>query len=269
MIPDDLRRHIEANPVTGSPAEMRAAFERLAGPSDAGQPVEVAGVPGRWHGPEQGVPLVWLHGGGFVFGSARSHGRMIAHLQPRVRRPVFVPDYPLAPEHPWPDPLSALRRVMDTLGPCDLGGDSAGGQLALVQAIEAPGSVRRLALISPNTDRTGRSATRGPNSGADLMNDDAQDAGFARMCFGDGDPAGRAQSPLLHLTGDLPPVWITAATNEVLLDDTLLLIRRLGRSGVAVEARILPGLFHLWPLWPDVLPDARRTLADLAAFLRH
>jgi len=263
-----LLDHIAANPVTGSPDEMRSRFAALAPSGPAGHAMTVGGVACLRYGPADGPPLLWVHGGGLVFGSPASHAAMADTLASLCQRPVILPAYRLAPEHPWPAPLDDLLAVLDALGPVDLGGDSAGGQLALLAALRRPGKVRRLFLISPNTDRTGASTTRAANSARDAMNDDAQDLALARLSFGAAPAAHPDASPLLADLTTLPPVWITAATNEVLLDDTLLLIAALGRAGVAVQGDIRKGLCHLWMLWPDAHPEARRTLNILAAAVR-
>lgn len=258
--------HIAAHPVGGSPDEMRAAFEALAC-SDGGTPgtdIAPGGVPSRRFGPDAGRPIVWLHGGGLVFGSSASHAAGAAHLADLTGRPVIVPDYRLAPEHPWPAPRTDALNVLDAVGPADLMGDSAGGLLALSCVLRRR-SVGRIALISPNTDRTGQSLTRGPNGATDPMNDDATDARLAGLSFGNPPPADA--SPLVADLSALPPVWITASTTEVLLDDSLLLIRALGLARVPVTARIEADLPHMWTLWPAALPETARTYAALAAFL--
>ena len=263
-----LAAHIKAHPVTGSPAEMRDAFDALAPEGPTGTPLTIGGVPALRFGPDTGTPVIWLHGGGLVFGSGRSHGAMVAALATRLERPVIFPLYRLAPKHPWPAPLDDALAVLSACeSPVDLVGDSVGGQLAVLAALAHPGAVRRLGLISPNSDHRGASTTRKRNSPHDLMNDDAQDSRLARMSFGP-DLAAHPDANLLdRALHRLPPVWITAATNEVLLDDTLLLVTAMGRAGVEVEAHIRPGLCHLWPLWPDALPESRDTLDRLAAFL--
>ncbi|MEI4487822.1 alpha/beta hydrolase fold domain-containing protein [Frigidibacter sp. MR17.14] len=263
-----LARHIRAHPVEGTPAERRRAFDALAGPGPAGRSGVIGAVPCRSHGPEDTRPILWLHGGGLVFGSPDSHAAGAARLAALTGRQVILPDYRLAPEHPWPAAREDTLAVLDALGPRpDVMGDSAGGLLALDAALARPGRIARLALISPNTDRSGRSTTRGPNSARDLMNDDATDAGLARLAFGRDPAQVPAASPLLADLSTLPPVWITAATDEVLLDDTLLLIRALGRAGVAVTAEIRAGLCHLWTLWPEATPEAAQSYGALTRFL--
>ncbi len=112
---------------------MQAAFLALV---QSGSPPElpplqdVGGCPGPWFG--QGVkPIIWLHGGGYVFGGSGSHTAAAQVLAEWTCRSVFVPDYPLAPEHQWPARLNTALTVIDALSPCDLVGDRTGGNLAL------------------------------------------------------------------------------------------------------------------------------------------
>ena len=262
------KAHVAANPVEGTPEEMRAAFAALAPPPVDGQEITVGDVPCILYGTSEHEPIVWLHGGGLVFGSARTHGAIASSLAQQTGRSVLVPEYRLAPEHSWPVPLEDTIKVLHAMsGRVDLIGDSAGGFLALHAALACPDQVARLALISPNTDHAGHSATRELNSDHDIMNDDEQDASLARHSFGDALAEHPDASPLNRDLDNLPPVWITAATNEVLLDDTLLLIRRLGRAGVPCDAHIHRGLCHLWMLWPDALPQGTQTMRHLSDWL--
>ncbi|MEI4470760.1 alpha/beta hydrolase fold domain-containing protein [Frigidibacter sp. MR17.24] len=261
-----LAAHIRAHPVEGSPARRRAAFLALSCGGPAGRDEAIGGVRCVRHGPEGGVPVLWLHGGGLVFGSPESHAAGAARLAALTGRPVILPDYRLAPDHPWPAPLDDTLAVIDALAPgIDLAGDSAGGLLALCAALARPGRIGRLALISPNTDRSGQSLTRAANSPRDLMNDDATDAALARLAFGGAPPA--TARPLEADLSALPPVWITASTDEVLADDALLLIRALGLARVPVTAEIRAIPSHMWTLWPEATPEAQATYASLARAL--
>ena len=260
--------HVAANPVQGSPEEMRDAFAALAPPPVEGQQTTVGDVPCILYGSSEQEPTVWLHGGGLVFGSAKTHGALASTLANQTGRSVLVPEYRLAPEHSWPAPLEDTLSVLNALaGPVDLVGDSVGGFLAVHAALVRPDHVERMALISPNTDHTGRSTTRIPNSNYDIMNDDQQDASLARLSFGDKLAEHHDASLLTRDLAALPPVWITAATNEVLLDDTLLLIGELGRAGVSCDAHIYRGLCHLWMLWPDALPQGKQSMRQLSDWL--
>ncbi|MEL6516516.1 MAG: alpha/beta hydrolase fold domain-containing protein [Pseudomonadota bacterium] len=261
-----IEERIKAHPVTGTPAEMRLAFARLMGSSPIEQMITLGGVRCAQFG--TGPIAVWLHGGGYVFGSARSHARAARALAERAMCAVIVPEYRLAPEHPWPAALQDACRVVDACRtPVMLVGDSAGGHLALTVARRRPDQVRKLVLISPNTDRSGRSQTRRANTATDLMNADEDDRRLARIAMPDHDPSHPDISPILADLSMLPPTFVTASTREVLLDDALLLIGALGRAGVPVTAEIIAHLWHLWPLWPGELPQADQTLRAIAAFL--
>ena len=264
----DLEAHITANPVKGTPEEMREAFAALAPPSVDGQETIVGEVPCTLFGTSDQEPVVWLHGGGLVFGSAETHSALATTLTRLTGRSVLIPNYRLAPEHPWPAPHVDVLSVIDAMhNPIDLVGDSCGGFLALHAALARPESIARLALISPNTDHAGRSSTRVSNSDHDIMNDDAQDAALAGQSFGQSLSEHPDASLLSRDLSSLPPVWITAATNEVLLDDSLLLIRRLGLAGVSCEAHIYEGLCHLWMLWPEALAQGRQVTRQLSDWI--
>jgi len=93
-----------------------------------------------------GPVVLWLHGGGYVFGSAATHARAAASLATRAGATVFVPDYRLAPEHPWPAPLQDAATVLKALNaPVAVVGDSAGGHLALALARRHPDRISALA----------------------------------------------------------------------------------------------------------------------------
>lgn len=266
---DDVAARIKAHPVQGSPDDMRAAFAALFDDGPEGEALTLNGVDCIAHG--TGPTALWFHGGGYVFGSPETHARAAHHLADAAGLRVVLPRYRLAPEHVWPAPLEDGCAVIDACSdPVVLIGDSAGGHLALNLALRRPGRIRALALISPNTDRRGRSTTRKANNTRDLMNTHRDDVCLARIAMPDHDPKDPDVSPVLADLSRLPPTFVTAATNEVLLGDALLLITALGRAGVPVTAEVAQGLWHLWPLWPDAIPEAARTLEQIAGFVdRH
>ena len=265
-----VEAHIEATELGESPAEMRAGFERLAGPQPPSRtetrgghevlsPVVAEGV--------AGPPLIFFHGGGYVFGSPESHMTLAARLA-RSGVDIRLPRYPLAPEAPWPAQLDAALAVVDAIsGPVALGGISAGGHLALNAALARPGSVSALLLISPNTDRSGASRTRRALEHLDLMNDDATDARLARMAMGNADPRDPQVSPRLADLSRLPPTRILVGAREILLDDALLLARAAALHGRPVSLDLASGLFHMAQLWPEAIPQAGGMLDQAADWL--
>lgn len=260
----DVMARIKAHPVAGSPEEMRAAFEALVGPQPSLSPATTLDGLAVGSGP----PLLFFHGGGYVFGSPESHAAMAERLASHGIA-VVLPRYPLAPEKPWPAMLRTAQSALAALGGRPVvGGASAGGHLALSLALHSPEAVAGVALLSPNTDRSGQSETRELLPERDAMNDDASDAALAAMAFGDAAPNHTDVSPLCADLSALPPLHVEVGSEEVLLDDSVQLARRAVLCGRATALHVTPGLFHLAALWPDAIPEAATQLGRIAAFVR-
>lgn len=259
----ELRDHIAACPVSGNPQQMRHAFATLAGPQPRLSEITRGGR--RCLVVGEGPELVWFHGGGYVFGAPETHATLATALAAHGLR-VVLPEYRLSPEDPWPAMLEDAHAVLSDSGPVIAGGDSAGGHLALVAA-QTGADLKGLALVSPNTDRSGASQTRGRDG--DAMNDDASDAALARQAMPDRSGKDPAASPLLGELAGLPPVHLEAVGAEILLDDSLLLARAMALADCEVSLHVTPGLMHMHTLWPDCLPEGAASLARIAAFARR
>ena len=279
---DAIVARIAAHDLGSTPEAMRAGFARLvlgagarAEPAGPGLRVGAGPTPGGLAvvpDGARGAPVVWLHGGGYVFGAPETHLRAAAHLARAAGRPVHLPRYRLAPEHPWPAQREDALAALDAAGPgAVLAGDSAGGHLALVCALAragGPGAPSALLLFSPNTDRSGRNRSRARLSAVDPMVDDAEDRRLFEMCFGpDFDPADPEASPLLGDLSGLPPTWIEVGLPEVLHDDAVLLQHRAATQGAAVDLHVTPGLLHMGQVWAPWWDEARASLERAAAAL--
>jgi acetyl esterase/lipase len=265
---------IEAHPLGETPGEMRERFARLVlGEDDAPpSPPEglrlTRGAQGLVVAPaasENGPPLIWLHGGGYVFGSPETHLRIAYHLAARHGLTVHLPRYGLAPEAPWPAQLHGMLEMLPE-GPFALAGDSAGGHLALNLALRREAVA--LVLCSPNTDRSGRSGTRNAMEGGDPMVDDAGDRRLAALTFGDRAAKDPEVSPLLGDLSRLPPLWIEAGRPETLLDDARMLHRAARASGVETSLHVTDGFLHMGQLWAPWWPPACASLDRIGAFVR-
>lgn len=280
MTEDELRALIDAHPVEGTPPEMRAAFEALlraalphgADLRGASVTEEVrAGIRCLRVAPERaaGPPILYCHGGGYVIGSPETHVPLAASLARAANAPVILPAYPLAPEHTWPAQLEAALAVAGTLdGPWFAGGESAGGHLAINLALRLTGrdGPKGLVLFSPNTSRAyGLSGTRG--APGDAMLEHQMDDRLARMAFGAVRADDPAQSVVRADLSSLPPVWMDVGLSEALLDDLLLLARRLAHAGRPGIMRVRPG-FHLIQVFAGAFPPADDSLAAAGAWLR-
>lgn len=225
--------------------------------------------------PRDGPLILYLHGGGYLFGSPRTHRAMVAHLAARTRLAAFLPRYRLAPEAPFPaafeDGEAAYRAVMDHPGGVILGGDSAGGglALALLARICAQGLPQPLGTFcfSPLTDLTFSGESFTANAQAEAMLPAARAGELGEMYLQGADARDSRASPLFGAFVGAGPVWLTAGDSEILLDDTRRMAERLIAHGVDVTCVIEHELPHVWPMMHVLLPEARQTLAELTGWI--
>lgn len=233
--------------------------------------------PALWINPELPGPLLlYLHGGAYVMGGAVTHRALAARVSQDAAMPLCLPDYRLAPEDPCPaaleDALAVYRAVADHPDGVILGGDSAGGGLALsllatVLRSELPPPLGLFAL-SPWTDLTlsGKSSTE--NAARDVMLPVARARECAALYLGAQAPDDPRASPLFAAFPGSPPVWLTVSETEILRDDTLRMAGRLRAEGADVTLTVERDLPHVWPLFYAILPEGRATLRALARWLR-
>lgn len=262
---DAIVARIETHPIEGQPDAQRKAFAKLVLGDAAG-----AGENGPLRINGDGGTIVYLHGGGYVFGSPQTHARIGRTLAEATGLGVILPAYPLAPEHKWPTQLeAAMAAVAEAPEPVVLAGDSAGGHLALVTALELTrhgGNVAGLILFSPNTDRTGLSTTRAQNDPSDPMVEDKGDRELARQCFGNRPADDPEVSPILARLDLLPPLHIEVGGGEVLLGDSLLLANKAREAGVSVSLHVEADGLHMMQLWAPWWKTAAASLDRAAIF---
>jgi len=241
---------------TGTPAAQGVSREALT----------VGGRPAERHVPAgagEGSVLL-LHGGAFVTSSPRTHRVLASHLAAASGLAVVVPDYRLAPEHPWPAAVDDAVAAYDELaayGPVAVAGDSAGGALALLLC-----RTRRpvaLALVSPVTDLTG--ATSGDYTGPDALVRRSWLEGGTAAFLGGADAA--ALSPLHGDLADLPPVLVHVAEQERLRRDGELLVEGITAAGGSAALRVLPDLWHDAHLLSHLVAPAAQATAEMGAWL--
>lgn len=224
--------------------------------------------------------LFYLHGGGFVFGSPDSHSALAAQIAHRIGARAILPRYRLAPEAPFPaapnDVAAAWRGlVAQGVDPADvvMGGDSAGGALAfgLLATLLAEGAALPGAMfgLSPLTDLTCRSASFQNNAGQDVLLPAERAQSTIRLYLRARPADDPAASPLFADLAGAPPVWITVADTEILREDSRRLAEKLRRGGADVTLIERHDLPHVWPMFHNVLPEARESLDALAAWIRQ
>ena len=238
----------------------------------------MGGVAGEWVEGEDGATrgaLIYLHGGGYVCMSPKSHRAITAAFALRGLR-VFVPDYRLAPEHPFPaaldDALAVWRALRSTVeGPIFVAGDSAGGGLALALMLAlrdhgepGPGAA---CLFSPWTDLAGAGFSLQANRDRDPLLAVENFDMMARAYAGEADVRNPLLSPVYADFAGLPRMIAFVGDTEMLLDDSTRVAARAKEAAVPFDLRVYRGMPHVWPFFNVILPEGRKALDEAAAFL--
>ena len=254
-----------------------------------GLPVDyriVNGVPGpvvgEWGNPKK-TAILYLHGGGFLIpASPEAHLSFLARLCRDLDAVGFLPDYRLAPLHPYPAALDDCERAYRGLlaagyqgSQIALAGESAGGNLVLglLQRIRKHG-LPMPACAVPISAVTEMARGYAPpsriyNAGRDPMFPKGPFMEILRLYTGTADGSDPELSPLYADYTGFPPLYFLAGETEVLLDDTVLAARQAREAGVTVRMDIWPHLPHAFPLFRAVFPEVRICHDDILAFVRE
>jgi acetyl esterase/lipase len=263
----------------------------------------IAGVPVEWVMPNtlasapHATVCVYFHGGGFGMGGPNSHRALAAYLAEKAQIKMLMVDYRLAPEHPFPAALDDAQAVYLALisnqseaeadsaethnaphppRPLFIGGDSAGGNIALAtwQAVCDLRPSPRLStpphgifLLSPWLDLTHQNPSMVSNDKTDVMlNQQILDE--FRERYAPGVPATHPRlSPLFGPVDDLPPCMIVASQAEALYDDSIKLHQKILGQGGSSTLLAWPKLPHAFPVMAGQLPEARQALDQLAHWI--
>src|SRR5438067_8923972 len=210
-------------------------------------------VKGEWvlpRGPSANRPvLLYLHGGGYISGSAKSARPITATLARNFGIRAFSLDYRCAPEHRFPcgldDAVAAYHWLVSTgINPADLAvaGDSAGGGMTLALAIRLREAGEPLpaclVCLSPWTDMTGGGASIRANSARDSMFVAEDIERYAAVYLGGRSPVDPLASPLFADLASLPPLLLQAGRDEVLLDDARAVHEKIHAGGGLSELHV-------------------------------
>jgi monoterpene epsilon-lactone hydrolase len=244
--------------------------------------VSAGGVPAHWlTTPEAdaGRALLFLHGGGYEFGSLRSDGELAARLGRASGMRVLFLEYRLAPEHPFPaaidDAQAAWRwlRTEQTLeaGSIAVAGDSAGGGLAVALMVATRDAREALpgagVLMSPTVDLTSSGASMTERADQDPISTPAMLRQFASDYLAGAKPKNPLASPLFASLSGLPPLLIQVGTADLLLSDSERLAKAATEAGVDVTLNVSEGLPHVYQLMLGT-PEAARATEQIGKFLK-
>ena len=266
--------------------DLRSAFEELLAqfpppPEIVVRPANAGGVPSLLITPPGAganpPTVVYLHGGGFTLGSAFGYRGLAGAMAAVADAVVLIPDFRLAPEHPYPaavdDAVRAFRWLLDRGVPphrLTVAGDSAGAALALSLLVRLkqdgqpqPG---RAVLLCPGIDLSfgpwELHGTRAPGENRTQ---------FRRMTdyYLNGHPADDpVVNPLKADLAGLPPLLVQAGTGDPFVDDAHRLVEHADAHGVDVELQLYPAETHDFHLFWTFLPEAADALRHAGTFIR-
>jgi monoterpene epsilon-lactone hydrolase len=255
---------------------------RIGPPADVEvQSLQHFGIAGEWLIPRDAAPahcMLYLHGGGYVMGSVRSHRALAARIARAAGIRVFLLDYRLAPESPFP---AALQ---DALGACRwltqqgfrprniaIAGDGSGGGLALAACIALrdageplPG---RIACISPWLDLTcsGESILAKARVDPWITTEALQLRHLYAPLRHLGEPL---LSPLFADLAGLPSMLVHVGSDEMLASDSHRLADKAAIANVKVRLKEWPGMWHVFHALAPQVPEADAAISDIGAFIR-
>ncbi|TMB97180.1 MAG: alpha/beta hydrolase [Chloroflexi bacterium] len=260
-------------------------MERVAAPPDVTFEADtVGGISGVWAKParpRKGAAILHAHGGWFNLGTAHAYRNFVGHLASSAGADAFVPDYRLAPEHPFPaavtDVEACYRGLVDNqINKIAVTGDSAGGDLALVLLSVACAQAHKGGIgpvgavaISPVTDLALTGESFQTRAEADPYFTRSQVAGLVASYLGEADPKNPLTSPLYGGLSGLPPIRVHVGDDEVLLDDSRRYVERAVAAGVDAELDVWMGMPHGFVTGMREFAAARQALNAIGAFLKE
>ncbi|MDO3720475.1 alpha/beta hydrolase [Marinobacter sp. chi1] len=221
--------------------------------------------------------ILYLHGGGFIFGSPTTHRGIIGHLAKTSGCQVIAPDYRLAPEHPFPAALEDAEAVYQALlddgvqaSQIALAGDSAGGGLCLSLALKLRDGKRPLpssiTVFSPLVDLTHEQMHVPETEPVLQVRWLERNAHY----YGGQEPLTNPLiSPIFGDLSGLPPLLIQVGSEEVLLNDSERLANKAKRQDVQTTLEVFNSLWHVFQFHAGQLARAKAALQGAGAHIKR
>jgi acetyl esterase/lipase len=263
---------------------MRTLFEQMATPAAPDikcEPVNAGGVTAEWisaPGVPTGRAVLYLHGGGYVAGSIKTHRDLMARVSRAAKARVLGLDYRLAPEHPFPaavdDSVAAYGWMLQQdLKPSGIAvaGDSAGGGLVIAALVAIRDAKLPLpgagVCLSPWVDLEGIGESMKTREHADPVVRRESLTQMAAAYLGGKDARTPLAAPLYADLKGLPPLLIQVGDAETLLDDSNRLAQRARAAGVEVKLEVWPEMIHVFQLFASFLPEGQQAVEGIGQFL--
>ncbi len=283
-----IREFLASSSFPEGTEELRKAYDDLGtvfptAPDVTLEALNANGVPAEWSstaGAARDRAILYVHGGGYVIGSIKSHRHLVSELGRAAGTRTLAVDYRLAPEHPFPaavdDTLAAYRYLLAqgfAPGRIAIAGDSAGGGLtvAALVAIRDAGLPQPACgfCISPWVDleAVGGSMTELANIDPMVQKDGL--IGMATAYLGGASAKTPLAAPLHAELKGIAPLLIHVGSAETLLDDSIRLAGRAGAAVVEVTLQVWPEMIHVWHFFHPSLKAARDAIEVGGGFIAN
>jgi epsilon-lactone hydrolase len=224
--------------------------------------------------------ILYLHGGAYIYGSPLLYRDLSWRIADAAKAVVWMLDYRLAPEHPFPaalDDAACAYRWLLAQGAdprrTAVMGDSAGGGLTFGTLLklrdEGEPMPAAAAGLSPWTDLTITSASSRLFAKTDPMLNLGDARHYVCWYLGDADRRNPYASPVFGDPAGLPPSLIQAGDDEMLRDDAVTMAERMRAAGVPAELELWPRMPHVWHMLACVVPEGQRAIERIGAFLQQ
>lgn len=262
-----------------SPQEVRVAAEKMYAKLPVAddiivQEIEIDGMKAEWTispGVKEERVLLYLHGGGFIFGSPATHRGEVSEIGRAAKARTLTIDYRLAPEHPFPAPIEdAVKAYVWLLDQgtkpenITVAGESAGGSMTATLMISLRDSGIPLpaaaVLISPWIDMGQSGESYISKEGIDPINTKESCKYLATTYLNGVDPKAPYASPIYAPLHGLSPMYIMVGEAEVMLTEALTFANKAAYEGANVRLEVWPQMIHNWPLWHSFLPEGKEAI---------
>ena len=225
--------------------------------------------------------LLYLHGGAYIIGSRRTHRQLVSHMAREAGITAVLPEYRLAPEHPFPagidDAVAVYRALLESgYSPQDIviSGDSAGGGLTMATLLSLRHAGDPLpaaaVLLSPFLDVTGSGESATTRADIDPWFNPEDLPVIARYyCPDEKEWRNPLVSPVFANVAGLPPMLIQVGDDEILLSDSTRLADSLKQEGVDVELEVWPNMWHVFQFFVGKMPESRQAIVKIGAYIKR
>ena len=237
----------------------------------------------EWLTPQEAAPdklLLYWHGGAYCMGNCATHRQMASYIAKQSGVRLLLPEYRLAPEHPFPaaveDSVRVYRALLDegcSPGDIVVAGDSAGGGLTMAMLLSLRNAGEPLpasaCLLSPWLDLAATGESMSSKADRDPWFQPEDMPVVAAYYCDEDERRHPLVSPVYADLGGLPPLYIQVGSDEILLSDSTRAADKVIAAGGDVELEIWPDMWHVFQAFVHQMPESRQAIAKIGAYVRH